>query len=386
MVLMRMHLMRAPMRLTLLLWLAACIAFASTAHAREASFGLPPLNEPTATDAQRELGRKLFFDRRLSSNGTMSCGMCHVPEEGFTSNASQLALGLEGRSLKRNAPGLLNVAWQARLFHDGRQSTLDALAWEPLLHPHEMGNTSVAQVLAKLGRLDDYTRRFVAAYPRRGLQRSTVGEALAAYQRSLVAADSAFDRWRYGSTAKEVAAQDRIDDKPAASFDAQAQHGFALFTGKAGCSSCHTVGENSALFSDGRFHVTGAGMRFPATLHVPLAPGVTTQLPRAALDTFGLEAPPDQGRFHITHQPADRHAFKTPSLRNLSHTAPYMHDGSLPTLDAVLNFYDRPDAPNRSPLLQPLALTPVEKQALLAFLRSLDSPHVGPLIVGARRR
>lgn len=362
-----------PMRLTALLLSAWCAAFAPAARARDPSFGLPPLNMPAATDAQRELGRKLFFDRRLSINGTMSCGMCHVPEEGFASNASQQALGLEGRSLKRNAPGLLNVAWQTALFHDGRRASLEAQAWEPILHPHEMGNASAAQVLARMRRLDDYPRRFAAAYPGRGMTRDTVARALAAYQRTLVAADSPFDRWRYGGQADALGAA--------------ARDGFALFAGKARCTSCHLVGERDATFADGGFHVTGAGQALQAHYDVPLAPGEAARVPLDALTPFAFGVDADLGRFDVTKRAADRHAFKTPSLRNVARTAPYMHDGSLATLGAVIDFYDRGggNVEGRSALLQPLGLTADEKAALRAFLESLDSPHAANVAAHARR-
>ncbi len=364
--------------------LAAGLAPAALLHARDgaapgdAAFGLPPLRAPAATDAQRALGRKLFFDRRLSTNGTMSCGMCHVPEEGFTSNASQQALGLEGRSLKRNAPGLLNVAWQTALFHDGRRASLEALAWDPILHPHEMGNANTAQVLARLRTLDDYPRRFAAAFVGQrasggAITRATVAQALAAYQRTLVAADSPFDRWRYGSQADALGAA--------------AREGFALFTGKAGCSGCHAVGERDATFTDGGFHVTGAGQVVQAAYDVPLAPGEATRVPVESLATFDFGVAPDLGRFDASRHPGDRRAFKTPSLRNVSRTAPYMHDGSLPSLDAVIDFYDRGggNVDGRSARVQPLGLSTREKAALRAFLDSLDSPHVAPLITQARR-
>jgi cytochrome c peroxidase len=366
---------------------------AGAARPGDPAFGLPPLPQPDrATDAQRELGRRLFFDRRLSSNGTMSCGMCHVPEEGFTSNASQLALGIEGRSLKRNAPTVVNVAWQSSLFHDGRRATLEAQAWDPLLHPLEMGNASVAQALGRIRRLDDYAARFARAFPGRGLDRATVGQALAAYQRSLVAADSAFDRWRWGRAEADVGPAQPVEadaERRAASvsMSTPAREGYALFTGKARCASCHLVGERDALLADGRFHVTGAGQRVHAAYDVPLAPGVATRIDAQVLAAFEFGVDDDLGRFDATQRPDERRAFKTPSLRNVTRTAPYMHDGSLPTLDAVIDFYDRGGGlvEGRSPLLAPLGLTGAEKAALVAFLQSLDSPHWDVLVRAARR-
>ena len=341
------------------------------------AFGLPPLVLPATVvpDTQRiELGRKLFFDRRLSFNGTMSCAMCHVPEEGFTSHASQRALGIEGKSSRRNAPTLLNVAWQARLFHDGREASLAAQAWMPLLNADEMANPSSGDVLQRIRSLPDYAGRFERAFAGAGPGVDSLGAALAAFQATLVSADSRFDRWRYRG------------DRGALSEHEQS--GLRIFAGKARCTSCHSVGESSALLADGKFHVTGAGRATAPerAIVVPLAPGVQTVLAAADLDAFGADLPPDLGRFEITGDPAERFAFKTPSLRNVAHTAPYMHDGSLPTLEAVVDFYDRGggDVPGKSALLAPLGLSAAEKQALVAFLHSLAGANLAALSANSR--
>ena len=341
------------------------------------AFGLPPLALPSDVllDPQRvELGSLLFFDRRLSFNGTMSCAMCHVPEEGFASNASKTGVGIEGKSLSRNAPSLLNVAWQKTLFHDGRESSLVTQSWSPLLHADEMANPSVGHVLERIRSLQQYRGRFERVFKGRGLSMDTVGEALAAYQATLVAADSRFDRWRFAGQAYALTAQE--------------QRGFALFAGKARCVACHSVGERDALLADGKFHVTGVG--FPShpshSYVVPLAPGVQTVVTDADLVAFSADAAPDLGRFEITHDVADRYAFKTPSLRNVARSAPYMHDGSLDTLEAVIDFYDRGggEAPGRSERLAPLGLSADEKQALVAFLRSLDGGGLVELVARSR--
>ncbi len=355
-------------------WLAALL-MAGTALANP-GLGLPPRPPAAPGEALRaELGRQLFFDRRLSFNGTMSCAMCHVPEEGFASNASRQAVGVEGRSLKRNAPTLLNVGFLNPLFLDGREAALAPQAWSPLLHPDEMANPSVGHLLERLRRLPDYAGRFERAFPGRGIGMDAVGEALAAYQRTLVAGDSRFDRWRWGR-------------QPLA-LDAQEQHGFALFTGKAGCVRCHRVDAGHALFTDQGFHVTGAAAawRPRGPIDVPLAPGVQTTLQLADRQAYDTADPPDLGRWDISQDPRDRFAFRTPGLRNVARTAPYMHDGSLPTLTAVVDFYAAGGGavPDRSPLLQPLALDASERQALVAFLRALDSAALPALVQQARR-
>ena len=339
------------------------------------SFGLPPRHAAaTADHAQIELGRKLFFDRRLSFNGTMSCAMCHVPEQGYTSNASKTALGIEGKSLRRNAPTLLNVAWQELLFHDGREFALETQAWMPLLHADEMANPSIGQVLQRIASLPDYAGQFERAYAGAGPGMQTVGEALAAFETSLVAADSRFDRWRYGGQAQASSAPE--------------QAGFRVFAGKGRCISCHSVDESNALFADGKFHVTGAGETTVGdeAIVVPLAQGVQTVLHGADLAAFDEKRTPDLGRFEITLNPADKFAFKTPSLRNVAHTAPYMHDGSLATLEAVIEFYDRGGGAvsGKSTLLAPLGLSAEEKRDLAVFLRSLDGAKLGMLMGGSR--
>ncbi len=344
-----------------------------------AAFGLPPLQLPAGLVADRgrvELGRKLFFDRRLSSNATMSCAMCHVPEEGFTSRASRTALGIEGKSLQRNAPSLLNVAWQSALFHDGRETSLTAQAWLPLLHPDEMGNASSDQVLRRIRAMPDYAGRFERVFEGAGPSMTTVAAAIAAFEASLVSANSRFDRWRFGGQR--------------AALSDEEQNGFEIFVGKGRCAACHTVGAQHALLADGKYHVTGAGLAASPgrSFVVPLARGVQTVLTDADLAAFGPGVPPDLGRFEISLDPADRYAFKTPSLRNVSGSAPYMHDGSLATLEDVVDFYDRGagDVAGKSPLLLPLGLDAAEKRALVAFLRTLDGANLPELSSGSRKQ
>jgi cytochrome c peroxidase len=340
------------------------------------SLGLPPLPPSLAaelTPARVALGRKLFFDRRLSFNGTMSCAMCHVPEEGFTSHASKVALGMEGKSLRRNAPTLLNVAYQPRLFHDGRETSLANQVWLPLLHPDEMANPSIGHVLKKFVELPDYANLFERAFDNAPASMETVGRALAAYQVTLIAADSRFDRWQF--------ANDR------AALNQEEKRGLEIFTGKGRCAQCHVIGAQYAAFTDNAFHVTGAGLGTSNKFVVPLAPGVETTVTNADLAAFAQPTAPDLGRFEITHNAADRYAFRTPTLRNVAHTAPYMHDGSLATLEEVVEFYDRGGnaAPGKSPLVAPLGLSADEKISLVSFLRALSASDLAAIIQQSRR-
>jgi cytochrome c peroxidase len=346
---------------------------------REAPLGLPAVPAPAdnpVTPAKVALGRKLFYDRRLSLNDTFSCAMCHVPEQGFTSNEMATAVGIEGRTVRRNAPTILNAAYFEHLFHDSRETRLEQQIWGPLLASNEMGNPSVGAVLEKIRGLDEYEALFGSAFPERGLAMETIGMAIASYERTLVSGDSPFDRWYYGGDADAVGAD--------------AKRGFALFSGKAGCSACHSVGPNFALFTDGDLHNTGVGyaasMRSePRRQRVLVAPGEYLEVERAVVAQVSEPRPGDLGRYEITQNPDDRWRYRTPTLRNVALTAPYMHDGSLPTLRDVVAFYDRGGAPNPllDPRIRPLGLSAAEIEDLVALLESLTGGDVGTLVADA---
>jgi cytochrome c peroxidase len=346
---------------------------------RNPPLGLPAVPVPEENPVTQEkiaLGRKLFFDRRLSLNDTFSCAMCHVPDQGFTSNELAMAVGIEGRSVRRNAPSIYNSAYARLLFHDGREDTLEQQVWGPLLARNEMANPSVGYVLNKIRGIDDYRDLFESAFDGRCVSMETLGMALASYQRTLVSADSAFDRWYYANEADALTAS--------------AQRGFRLFTGKAGCVACHVVDENNALFTDQHLHNTGTGYRAsmgikPEKETVVIAPGVTIDIDRSIIDKVGEKAPADVGRYEITQNPDDRWKYKTPTLRNIALTAPYMHDGSLSTLREVVDFYDAGGVPNEllDPLIKPLQLNDQQKQDLVAFMVSLTGSNVDVLVADA---
>lgn len=338
--------------------------------------GLPPLSPEAQPTAQMiSLGRKLFFDRSLSINGTMSCGMCHVPEQGFTSNELATPLGVEGRSLKRNAPTLLNVAYATALFHDGRELHLETQALMPLIDRAEMANPSLGLLIARLRRDPGYAGAFAAAFGEPVNARS-LGQALAAYQRTLLSANAPFDRWRYGNDSEALSAE--------------AIRGFALFAGKAGCASCHLVGERYALFTDYGFHSTGTGelrkRGGDGPVSIALAPDLIVNLARHVVRSVAEPDPTDDGRLEVTSRPEDLHRFKTPSLRNVALTAPYMHDGSLASLDQVVRHYDRggTGAPGQDPRIRPLNLSEGEMRDLVTFLHSLTGDNVNELVREAR--
>jgi cytochrome c peroxidase len=349
------------------------------AYVSEPPLGLPPIPNPgdnIISPEKIELGRLLFFDRRLSHNNTFSCAMCHVPEQGFSSNELATAVGIEGRTVRRNSPTIYNVAYLERLFHDGRERTLEQQIWGPLLAHNEMGNPSVGQVIEQIMAIPEYRDRFDKAFAGRPVTMETVGMALASYERVLVSANSPFDRWYYGA------------EKEAMSADQQA--GFRLFTGKANCSSCHLITDESALFTDNAMHNTGIGyqrsMSNPsAQTQVQIAPGKHITVRTDAVADASETPPNDIGLYEITENPDDRWKYRTPTLRNVALSAPYMHNGSISTLEEVIEFYNGGGIENEllDPLLRPLNLSDQESDQLLAFLRALTGDNVDALVADA---
>ena len=343
--------------------------------------GLPPVQVPADNPLTREkieLGRKLFFDRRLSINDTLSCATCHIPEQGFTNNELRTPVGVEGRSVLRNSPTLYNVAYQEHLFLDGREFSLENQVWQPMTAHNEMAAPSIGYVIRKIRRMGDYAGLFEEAFDGRGPDILTIGRALASYQRTLLAADASFDRWYFGGRADAV--------------DESVKRGFALFSGKAQCVVCHRVQGDHALFIDHQFHNTGLGYaesvsgNEPETTRVQLAPGVFAEISRTAIDAVTQQRlPNDLGLYRVTESPGDRWKFRTQTLRNVSLTAPYMHNGRFDTLREVIDFYDGGGVPNEllSPLIRPLGLTEQEKRDLEAFLHSLTGSNVPDIVADA---
>lgn len=352
---------------------------AAGAPASNSGLGLPAWRAPPP--ALVALGAQLFFDRRLSVNGTLSCAMCHVPAQAFTVNELRTSVGLEGVSLRRNAPTLLNIGFMRPLFVDGRAPNLEAQALQPLVHPDEMGNRDLAAVVARITALRDYRSPLRAAFgtPRATPQR--LGAALAAYQRTLVAGGSRFDRWHFGG---ETDAMDALE-----------QRGFALFR-QHGCDRCHTIAADHALFTDRAFHNVGVQQRSDArnarAVEFELIPGLAARLTPLELRRIGVDDAPDLGRFEVTGRAADRGAFRTPSLRSVALTAPYMHDGSFATLEEVIDHYasgGSPADPLQDARIKPFTIDAADRRALVAFLHALSSPAAATLAreaaAGARR-
>ena len=352
-------------------------------RAKKVQLGLPepwaPLDNPL-TPEKVALGRQLFYDRRLSLNATLSCAMCHLPEQGFTNNELATAVGIEGRTVRRNAPTILNVGYARLLFHDGRENRLENQVWGPLLARNEMGNASVGAVIDRIRGIGDYEIAFEGAFPGRGLAIETIGMALASYERTLVSGDSAFDRWYY--------AEEKTGDQ--AALRDEAIRGFELFVGRAGCVGCHRMDSDFALFTDGELHHTGIGYRASmrgesGPRRIRLAPGEVVSVDSRLIAQVSESVPHDLGLYEITQIPDDRWKYKTPSLRNVALTAPYMHDGSLATLREVVEFYRRGGVPNEllDPRIHPLVLSDAEVDELVAFLESLTGGDVDRLVADA---
>tara|TARA_B100000965_G_C19551210_1_gene740128 strand:- start:314 stop:1372 length:1059 start_codon:yes stop_codon:yes gene_type:complete len=314
--------------------------------------GLPSIKIPNKSlfnNTVTKLGEKLFFDPFLSVNGSISCATCHVPDQGFTQNGQRLSSGVEGKIGHRNSPTLLNIAFAQSMFVDGRVATLEEQAWQPILAHDEMGNSSVSDVLQKLKQKRGYVELFTESFGDDGISESNLAIALSAFQRTLVSGNSAYDKWYYEG-------QDDAMNEPA-------RRGYQLFAGQAQCWQCHSIAGPGVLFSDNQFHNTGVSYRSKI-----------------------LGLPEDLGRYVATKLEYEKRAFKTPTLRNVAETSPYMHDGSLSTLKKVVQFYNEGGSkdPLLSPIMGSLNLSDRDIDDLVEFLRALsgDQNYEHPKIKG----
>ncbi len=341
--------------------------------------GLPKVPVPAnnaITEDKIGLGKKLFFARRLSLNNTISCAMCHIPEQGFTNNELKTPAGFEGRTVRRNAPTIYNTAYLQRFHHDGRETSLENQIWQPLLANNEMAMPSIGMVVNKIADLTDYENLFEQAFNGKKANVVTIGQAIASYERTLISANSAFDRWHFANEENAISES--------------AKRGFNLFKGKALCVACHTVEKDHALFTDNKLHNTGIGWetsmrKTPKTNRVQVAPGQYLTIKQSIIKSVSHGPIGDLGLYEITQNPADRWRYRTPSLRNIALTAPYMHNGSLSTLTDVVSFYNQGGFKNKvqSPLIKPLNLTSNESEDLVDFLKTLTGSNVETLVSDA---
>ncbi len=285
---------------------------------------LPSESRPTAQSI--ELGRLLFFDKRLSADGTVACGSCHLPSHAFT-DGKTVSTGVQGQPGRRNAPTVVNRLYGRSFFWDGRARTLSEQSLEPFLSPVEHG-LSQQDLLSLLNAIPGYRRLFRDAFDT-DVTAEGIATALTHFQWTILSGNSPVDRFDYRGDAIAL---------PAA-----AQRGFLVFRSKGGCVRCH-AGPN---YTDEQYHNLGVGWESGTV---------------------------DLGRYMVTRQPEDIGAFKTPTLREVARTAPYMHDGRFGTLDEVVNFYNHGGVrnPHQDSIMRPLFLSDEEREDLVTFLTHLS--------------
>lgn len=318
------------------------------------------------TPAVVALGEKLFFESRLSGDGTVSCATCHDPARAFT-DGRPVSIGIKGRAGQRNAPTVLNALYNKTQFWDGRVDTLEQQAALPITNSVEMGLPSIGDAVSRIAADKDYQELFRQAFDR-GVNEQDMLRAIATYQRTLVSFDSPFDHFIAGD--------------PAAISDS-ARRGWELFNAKARCNLCHALTDKErdvTAFTDHAFHNIGVGILRHRV--APLAQQAERDLALARAGDVDNAAIADEmsvlGRFLITKKKTDIASFKTPNLRNVMVTGPYFHDGSAETLWDVVDHYNK-GAGLADPWLdediQPLALTETEIDDIVAFLAALTSPQ-----------
>ena len=321
--------MRHPM-LLLLTFGIMIVGLSHSLSAQETSLALGPLpNVPIPAfnlqyQAKVELGKQLYFDNRLSGNNTRSCAFCHAPTSGFTT-PTPVGIGMNGL-LGRNNPTVYNTAYNTSQFWDGRAGSLEEQALGPIQNPDEM-NEKLDNLVTELSRVRGYVAQFKNVFGT-GVNAQGIAEAIAAFERTIISTNSAFDKFMAG------------DSK---AMNESAQRGMKILQGKGRCVLCH----NGPNFTDNKFHNLGVPQTGPLK--------------------------EDLGRYNVTKRDGDRGAFKTPTLRSAIETAPYMHDGAFKTLEEVVDFYNKGGGknPHLDPLILPLNLSDPEKKDLVEFLKAL---------------
>jgi cytochrome c peroxidase len=325
--------MKSPLFYTLTLGLL--LLGVQSATAQNSSYQpLPSVKHPADnawTKDKEELGKALYFDPRLSGSNWISCATCHNPGLGWSDGLPR-ALGNGQKELGRHSPTIINSAYFDFQFWDGRAKTLEEQALGPIQSTGEM-NQNLDELVKKLNAIPGYVTLFKKVFGNEGITKINIGKAIATFERSVISKDSPYDRFSKG-------------DKKAISESAQ--RGMDVFFGKGNCTFCH----NGPNFSDSGFHNIGLKN------HGPLKENL--------------------GRYNVTKDEADKGAFKTPGLRHISRSAPYMHNGSEATLEDVVEFYNRGGdvAKNRSPMIMPLSLTEQEKKDLVNFMKALEGKAI----------
>ncbi len=345
--------------------------------AGEPLLGLPPVPIPAdnpQTPEKIALGDKLFHDTRFSTTGTVSCATCHDAQKVFTDSPLQVSEGIHKLTGTRNAPTVVNSAYFKTVFWDGRSPDLEDQSLHPFVNPVEMGLKDHEPIL-KIVRSDpEYVAAFKTVFGKSGEQvtMTEVTRAIASFERTIVSGDSPFDRWYFKGDEKAMS--------PAA------KRGFELFIGQGRCVSCHVIEQTTALFTDNRFHNIGVGIN-----------GIQEDIPRLAGEFLVAKAKgtdvdvavltdrktSELGRFAVSDRLDDLGAFKTPTLRNVAVTGPFMHDGSMKTLRETVVHYNNGGVTKKedrvndflSGGIRPLELKDDQVDDLVAFMEALTSPQ-----------
>lgn len=343
----------------------AGLLFCSLPNASEI-LGLPPVPVPDdnpQSAGKAELGQLLFNDKRFSSDGTINCASCHRANLAFT-DGLPVARGINQQTGSRNAPTIVNAAFYETFFHDGRAGSLEDQALGPFINPIEHGLKD-HQFIVDIVRNDaDYQKRFKDEFglSANAIEIGVIVKAIANFERTLIAGNSPFDQFFFARNKSAISTS--------------AARGSRIFRRKGNCANCHEISWNNALFTDNRFYNIGVGF---GKLKSDINSIMAAIEQGKSLNQLQLteDQKSELGRFNVTGVIADIGRFKTPTLRNIALTGPYMHDGSVKNLQEVVEYYDKGGEKNRflDPAIFPLKLTEQEKKDLVAFMESLTSPQ-----------
>jgi len=372
--------------------LAVAISIALNLHAESTGvtqpnlLGLPPVPVPVdnpQTADKIKLGDKLYHDKRFSADGNISCATCHSKDKGFTDNL-RVSKGFKNQQGTRNAPTVINAAYYTSQFWDGREPDLEGQSRQPPVNPVEGGLKNHDPILNIVRNDKEYRNAFKKVFDVSGQQISMehVSKAIASFERTVVSGNSPFDQYNYAGNKSAM--------------NAAQINGLALFNGKARCVSCHTIEQTQALFTDNRFHNIGVGFKRVKGKEADIAAAMIASKRKGAnvdITVLTQKNLSEIGRFAVTENPTHVGAFKTPTLRNIEVTHPYMHDGSLETLEDVIDFYNNGGRINEDDALsgflsggiKPLNLTKQEKKDLVEFLKALTSPEYKHLAINAEK-
>jgi cytochrome c peroxidase len=315
------------------------------------------------TRGKVDLGRELYFDKRLSADDTVSCATCHDPNKGFA-DGEIVAVGIKGQKGTRNSPTVLNTAFFDFQFWDGRALTLEEQAKQPIINPVEMGMPTHDTAVEKISNISEYRTAFKKVFGTDNITIDRIAQAIASFERTLITFNSPFDRFIAGEN-------DAIS--------ASAKRGWELFQGKARCITCHEFNVSYPFFTDNKFHNIGVAMKDKDFETLARKAGSLDADPSALAHK---KASSELGRYLVTKEPKDIGAFKTSGLRDIALTAPYMHDGSETTLESVVEFYNKGGEPNPNldGGIRPLNLTEEEMTDLVEFMTALTSGDLPELI------